>query len=207
MNPWLKIPLEDYEGHMSLNSIAQAQYISQLLYENTKEVDARSLAIIGCSGGNGLDKLKKTNVKRVIGVDINPFYLDTAYQRYKYKFDILDFICMDFVNPAFVFQSVDLIYAALVFEYVDYKAGIISLNKFIKKNGFLSAVLQLSNERMSEICPSPYTSIDLLKNIFKFVCIEEFMDAAKKCGLTIIKTQKVTLSSGKQFQEILFQKK
>jgi hypothetical protein len=31
MNPWLEIPLEDYEGHMALPSIGQAQFLANVL--------------------------------------------------------------------------------------------------------------------------------------------------------------------------------
>lgn len=33
-NPWLDIPLDDYEGHMTLPQVAQAQMLAQLAADN-----------------------------------------------------------------------------------------------------------------------------------------------------------------------------
>jgi hypothetical protein len=57
MNPWLDIPLEDYEAHMSLASVAQAQFLAETLGATVQLCSAESVAILGCSGGNGFDRL------------------------------------------------------------------------------------------------------------------------------------------------------
>jgi hypothetical protein len=56
-NPWLNIPLDDCEGHMSLPAI-------------------------GCAGGNGLDRIVGRTVERVVAVDVNPDYIERTHDRY-----------------------------------------------------------------------------------------------------------------------------
>ena len=49
VNPWLEIPLSDYEGHMALPTIGQSQLIARELATLVREQSPRSVAVIGCS--------------------------------------------------------------------------------------------------------------------------------------------------------------
>jgi hypothetical protein len=61
-NPWLNIPLDDYEGHMSLPAVGQAQMIAEQLDH----------ALIGCAGGNGLERIAGRPIERVVARDAVP---------------------------------------------------------------------------------------------------------------------------------------
>jgi hypothetical protein len=54
-NPWLQIPACDYEAHMALPEVAQAQALSKLMASVMKEYTPQSLAVIGCTTGNGFE--------------------------------------------------------------------------------------------------------------------------------------------------------
>ena len=56
-SPWLDIPLEDYEGHMALPEIAPARMLADELESAVRQHAPSSVAIIGCSGGNGFERL------------------------------------------------------------------------------------------------------------------------------------------------------
>ncbi len=56
-DPWLDIPLADYEGHMALPYVAQAQLFSGLFAEALQEFSPESVALLGCAGGNGFEAL------------------------------------------------------------------------------------------------------------------------------------------------------
>ncbi|MCK9211519.1 MAG: class I SAM-dependent methyltransferase [Ignavibacteriaceae bacterium] len=206
MNPWLEIPLADYEAHMSMASIAQAQYISRVLAGIVQDVRPSSVAIIGCSGGNGFDQLPTDIVKRVVGVEINPHYIEIARERYMYHFNRLELICQDFQTSACSFKPVDLVFAALIFEYVDYITGLTSIKKFIKHGGFLSVILQLPNETISAVSPSPYSSLSKLNGFLKLVSPENFEACAVSVGLSVVTSKRSMLDSGKVFHEFLLQK-
>jgi len=74
-NPWLDIPLADYEDHMALAEVAQAQLLAGFFGEALREYSPQSVAVIGCAGGNGFEKIDPGITKRVAGIDINPDYI------------------------------------------------------------------------------------------------------------------------------------
>jgi len=49
-NPWLSIPLEDYERHMSLPAVGQAQMIADQFDRALARTAPASVAVIGCAG-------------------------------------------------------------------------------------------------------------------------------------------------------------
>jgi len=206
MNPWLEIELKDYESHMALSSIAQAQYLSGVFAQAVQTYSPKSAAILGCAGGNGLEVISNSNMDRVVCVDINPVYISVAKERFSSKFRQGEFLCVDILSSSFSFKPVDLIFAGLIFEYVDYNAALANICKVINPSGKLVAVLQLPSENIPEISPSQYTSLNKLNGIFNFVSPNCFQEGAKLNQFEIIESEQTTLQSGKSFQEIVFRK-
>lgn len=206
MNPWLEIKLNDYESHMALSSIAQAQYLSGLLAKYIEKYSPKSAAILGCAGGNGLDVISNSSLDRVVCIDINPAYIGVAKERFSSKFRQGEFLCADILSSSFSFKPVDLIFAGLIFEYVDYNAALANISKVINQSGKLAVVLQLPSEGISEISPSQYTSLNKLSEIFNFVSPKGFQKTAKLHKFEIIESKLTTLESGKSFQEMVFRK-
>jgi hypothetical protein len=68
-NPWLQIPLRDYEGHMAHATVAQARMLSAVLRETAAELQPRSLAILGAAEGNGLEAVDPALERRVVALD------------------------------------------------------------------------------------------------------------------------------------------
>ena len=48
-SPWLDIPLADYEAHMALATVGQAQLIAHELDGLVRTHAPRSVAVIGCA--------------------------------------------------------------------------------------------------------------------------------------------------------------
>lgn len=206
MNPWLEIELEDYESHMSLSSIGQAQYLSGVLMQAVQRYSPKSIAILGCAGGNGLEAISKSLVERVVCADINPEYVAAAKKRFSGSFNQCEFLCCDILSSSFSFEPADLIFAGLIFEYVDFNSALANISKVVKPSGSLVVVLQLPNEEIPEISPSKYTSLNKLGELFNFVSPIGFQEAAKRVGFEILESKQTTLKSGKSFQEMVFQK-
>jgi hypothetical protein len=82
MNPWLALPLEDYEGHMSSNAVNQLVPLADLFGEALARLRPRSVAILGVAGGNGLQHVDGTITARVVGIDVNPDYLAATRERF-----------------------------------------------------------------------------------------------------------------------------
>ena len=60
---------------MALPEVAQTQALSKLMASALKEYTPASLAVIGCTTGNGFEHIDHTHTHRVVGVDINAAYL------------------------------------------------------------------------------------------------------------------------------------
>ena len=56
-NPWLTIPAEDYEAHMASPEVGQLQVLNQLFKMVLEEHRPESLAVLGCSTGNGFEHI------------------------------------------------------------------------------------------------------------------------------------------------------
>src|SRR5258708_20737207 len=81
-NPWLSIPLEDYEGHMASAGVQQLGVLSELFKRALDRCLPESVAVLGVAGGNGLEQINCAATKRIVGVDINQRYLDKAQRRF-----------------------------------------------------------------------------------------------------------------------------
>jgi hypothetical protein len=80
-NPWLSILLADYEGHMALPAVGQAHMIAEQFDRALRRWAPARIAVIGCAGGNGLDRIEPSTVERVVAVDLNPEYIECARAR------------------------------------------------------------------------------------------------------------------------------
>lgn len=115
-SPWLDIPLADYEGHMALPEIAQARMLADELEIAVRQHTPSSVAIIGCSGGNGFERLIGTTVERVVGLDINPTYVAAAQARFGTRMPKLALYVADIQDSLPNIMPVDMIFAGLIFE-------------------------------------------------------------------------------------------
>lgn len=118
-NPWLNIPLDDYESHMSLAAVGQAQMIAEQLDRALERCSPASISVMGCAAGNGLDIFERRAVERVVAVDVNPDYIERARAGYALRLPGLELVCADVASASLIYDPVDLTYAALLFEYVD----------------------------------------------------------------------------------------
>lgn len=66
---------------MSLPSVGQARMLADQLALLIERHTPSSVAIIGCAGGNGLDRIDSSRVERIVAVDINPEYIAAAELR------------------------------------------------------------------------------------------------------------------------------
>ena len=205
-NIWLNINLTDYENHMALQSVAQAQYLSKWFSEVLNSFQPKSVAILGCSGGNGLEKMDDKKIEKVICVDINPDFVRETENRYKKIFSNIEFICNDIASENFKLPKVDFIYAGLIFEYVNIKLAISNISEFINANGILAVVIQQPNENIAEVSPSPYKSLEKLSQLFRFINVTEFIELCNNYNLELISQKETELASSKIFTELLFKK-
>ena len=198
-NPWLDIPLGDYEAHMALPTVGQAQLIADELDALVRTHSPRSLAILGCAGGNGFERLVGSSVTRVVGVDINPEYIEQARRRFEARIPGLELLTADIQTSTSLFDPVDLLYVALVLEYVDLDQAMGSLRRHCKPNGVLAVLSQLPHGTLAPVSPSPYTSLQLLAPGMKLVAQEELKGRARQAGFVAVHSKTLVSNGGKQF--------
>jgi SAM-dependent methyltransferase len=206
VNPWLTIPLSDYENHMDLPEVGQAPYLAGRLAEWARSTGARSVAVLGCAGGNGFDLLPRPQVRRVVGIDLNPGYLEAARARHRDRFPRLELLAGDLLDPSFPLpKPVDLAFAGLFLEYVDVAGALARIRALLVPGGRLGVVLQLPNAAIAEVTPSPYRSLERLGGLMALVDPERFTTLAETAGYRPVSAQTARLASGKSFQEILLE--
>jgi hypothetical protein len=203
-HPWLEIPLADYEGHMALPSIAQAELLSTTLARVCSTFQPRSLAVLGVAGGNGLERVDPSVVKRVVAIDFNPEYLRICSQRYAGSFERFEPILHDLSGGVPDVAAVECLFAGLVLEYLQPEPRFGDLLSLLHEGGLFAVVLQMpSSPEVPVVSNSPFVSLAPLHSKFSFVR-PEMMDAALRaqgCSLVYAETEMVC---GKTFHSAAY---
>jgi SAM-dependent methyltransferase len=203
-SPWLDIPLADYEGHMALPEIAQARMLADELESAVRQHAPSSVAIIGCSGGNGFERLIGTTVERIVGIDINPTYVAAAQARFGTQLPKLALYVADIQDALPNIMPMEMIFAGLIFEYVDLRATMHNLRRLCAPGGTLVAVLQVPSAEAKAVSPSPYRSLQRLAPAMRLRDAQEVKGAATEAGFAPATTRSLTLPSGKSFIVLSF---
>ncbi len=202
-NPWLAIPLDDYERHMALPSVGQAQLLSELLAEAIAKHRPRSIAVLGCAGGNGFDRVPPS-VERLVGVDINADYVAAARRRFAGRSE-LELHVADLERDEPPFAAVELVYAALLFEYVAPARVLPTIAAKLVPGGALVAALQLPSSAAA-VTPSPYSSLRALADVLTLRAPADLQAAAAAVGLTAQSSTTRIASGGKELGVLCFVK-
>ena len=70
-NPWEDIRLNDYEEHMSLDSVRQLQAMNAIMKEQFAAYDVHTAMVLGIAGGNWLEHVDPEKYRTVYDIDIN----------------------------------------------------------------------------------------------------------------------------------------
>ncbi len=198
-SPWLDVPLADYEGHMSWPGVGQAGMLATEFAQLLDKWTPASAAVIGCAGGNGFDRLDAAVTRRVVGIDINPQYIQELAYRYAATLPGLELYVRDIQDPIERIAPVDFIYAALVLEYVEPGPVLRNFKVLCRPNGVLATVLQLSSHEAESISESPFASLKGLAPAMHLVSPAVLAACAAECGFAPLASRRIALSSGKAF--------
>jgi SAM-dependent methyltransferase len=200
--PWLGISLADYEQHMALPYVGQAQLIRDVFAAALGRHAPQSVAVLGCAGGNGFDCVPPS-VRRVVGVDINPDFIAAARQRFGSK-PGLELYVADILHDDLPFDAVDFIFAALLFEYVELATALAKIRAKLARGGQLVVVLQLASS-VPEVTPSPYGGLAALSTTMRLVPPQELIDLAATVGLAVRGDATVESTGHKHFSVLTFE--
>jgi hypothetical protein len=195
-NPWLNIPLEDYELHMSHDSVGQSGLLNSLTKKYLDKIKPQTAIFLGIAGGNGLEHIDRNITQRVIGIDINPDYLSATFKRYNHQIDFLQLLNLDIAKNSESICEADFIWAALILEYT----GIDKVLEFsannICRDGHLIVSIQSNNNKQS-VSPTGIESVKKAGEIFSIVNPEVLVSEASETGFMQIGKEENALPNGK----------
>jgi SAM-dependent methyltransferase len=172
-SPWLSVPLEDYEAHMSSEGVQQLPALADLFKHSLERCMPESLAVLGLAGGNGLEHIDSIITKRIVGVDINRPYLDAVKRRFE-TIPGMEFCCCDLRCSDLHLDPVALVHAALIFEHTGLDRALDNAISLVAPGGKLSVVLQLPSENGHAVAGTGYVSMQRLEQDFALVDVNEF---------------------------------
>jgi threonine dehydrogenase-like Zn-dependent dehydrogenase len=194
-NPWLSIPLSDYEGHMNAPGVEQLRALSFLFGRALGRARPRSVAVLGIAGGNGLEHIDPVSVTRVVGIDVHAAYLDEVRRRYPAL--PLELHCVDLSAERVQVAPVDLVHAALVFEHTGLGLALDNALALVAPGGALSVVLQLPAADTADVAPTGFASIQSLRDHFTLVGFDELRDLVEAKGLDPVVDEAMAIPGGK----------
>lgn len=197
-NPWLSIPLDDYEGHMSSPGVEQLPALAELFHRALEACRPESVAVLGVAGGNGLEQIDCGVTKRVVGVDINPQYLDEVRKRFgPERLPGLELHCCDIAHQGSEVAPVALVHAALVFEHAGLLPCLQHAISMVAPAGHLSVVLQLPSSEAAAVSPTKYASIQTVKSHFALIDAGELRRLVMGEGFRMVGEENRPLPAGK----------
>ena len=137
-NPWKMLSHDLYEKHMGHENVQQLQTLSHILCEQfnlVSDIQNPTLAILGITGGNGLENIKAGRYKSVIGIDINKEYLEICGKRYGYlpELELYQIDLMTEKERAVnIIKNADLVTANLLIIHIHLNNFIEIINKLHK---------------------------------------------------------------------------
>jgi len=205
-NIWEKVPLEDYEKHMSHETVGQQQLLSELTRKYLQRLTPKTTMFLGVSGGNGLEHIDNTITNKVYGIDINKEYLLETKIRFENRIADLELLNIDISSNFIKIARVDFIWAALILEYVAMSDCFKFIINNIQDNGHVLITIQVNNG-VSSISKTGIETVKLVGQIFKLVDSKDLLVFADRFGFAIIESEENLLPNGKILETFCFQKR
>ena len=206
MNPWEEISLNDYEKHMSLDSVMQLQAMNSIMKEQFEAYDVHSAMVLGVAGGNGLEHIDTVKYRKVYGVDINKSYLDAVAERYTAIGSVLQCLRVDLVANPQMLPDAELIIANLLIEYIGYSAFQDVIRQVNPR--YVSCVIQINTDEKAWVSDSPYLhAFDGLDSVHHQMEEGSLTKAMDKIGYSYILSSSMKLPNGKGLVRLDYIKK
>lgn len=204
-NPWEEISLDDYENHMSLDSVYQLQTMNAIMKAQFEDYQAETAMILGIAGGNGLEHIRTEKYKAVYGIDINEGYLEKIRERYPMLGNVLRLMCRDLTSEADRLPKAELVIANLLVEYIGYQAFVEAIRPICPR--YVSCVIQINGEAEKWVSESPYLhAFDRLDEIHHQMEENALEGEMNKIGYVCISKSASSLPNGKKLLRIDFAK-
>ena len=204
-NPWEEISLNDYENHMSLDSVKQLQTMNTIMKEQFEAYPVSTAMVLGVAGGNGLEHVSIDKFRTVYGVDINGDYLRTVSERYVDLADVLKCLKIDLINDADQLPEAQLLIANLLIEYIGYDVFQSVIRKVNPE--YVSCVIQINTDDKQWVSDSPYLhAFDRLDEVHHQMDENSLSARMMEIGYKDLLQTRISLPNGKALIRIDFKK-
>ena len=204
-NPWEEISLDDYEKHMSLDSVRQLQALDSIMKEQFAAYPVETAAVLGIAGGNGLEHIDTYKFRTVYGIDINVDYLRVVSQRYTQLSGVLKCLHIDLINETEKLPQAQLLIANLLIEYIGY--GAFQRAVLQTASWYVSCVIQINTDVEQWVSESPYLrAFDRLDEVHHQMEEKALTAAMEEIGYSVILQESYPLPNGKALVRLDFKK-
>jgi hypothetical protein len=132
--------------------------------------------------------------------------LDAARRRFARRLPSLELHVGDLAQTEFGFAPVALVFAGLVFEYVEVAVVLQRVRAMLVEDGVLACVIQLPNATLSEVTPSRFGSLGALATAMHLVVPEQLQRLASSQGYQSIAAWNLSVPGGKNFRAHTFER-
>ncbi|HSZ84097.1 MAG TPA: class I SAM-dependent methyltransferase [Polyangia bacterium] len=164
------------------------------------------LAVLGCTTGQDLQQVDPALTEVIVGVDINPAYLEAARRRSSSLGPRLHLICDDVLTAKLPRGPFDLVHAALLLEYVDAPSLFRRIYDWLSPNGACSVITQEPVPDVAAVSSTRYESLLRLAGRMSLRSAEEVASLAGLVGFRLVRKRAVRLPTGKILVSSLFDK-
>lgn len=204
-NPWEEISLDDYEKHMSLDSVKQLQTMNSIMKEQFLVYPVETAIVLGVAGGNGLEHISTDKYRTVHDVDINADYLRAVSQRYTQLSEILECLRLNLINEVEKLPQAQFIIANLLIEYIGYPMFQRAVLQAAPE--YVSCVIQINTDEKQWVSDSPYLhAFDRLDEVHHQIEENVLTTAMNEIGYSLILQESYSLPNGKALVRLDFQK-
>ena len=162
-NPWLSVPANEYDEHMGHHSVRQREFLDSAFKMALDEYEPKSIALLGCATGGGLQLVNARRVERLVAVDINTEFVELVRSRYAKTLPQLELLEADIEACELEYRAFDLVHCALLLEYVDVNVVLKKMARWVSDTGVIVVVLQLAFPDSSPVSDTGCESLKLLK--------------------------------------------
>jgi len=203
--PWEEISLDDYEKHMSLDSVRQLQALDAIMKEQFAAYPVETAAVLGVAGGNGLEHIDTYKFRKVYGVDINADYLRAVSERYTALSGILECLHIDLINEVEKLPQAQLLIANLLIEYIGYEAFQRAVLQTASE--YVSCVIQINTDEKNWVSESLYLSaFDRLDEVHHQMEEKALTATMNDIGYSLILQESYPLPNGKALVRLDFER-
>ena len=202
-NPWLDIPYYDYENHMNDPKVGQLKVLSAMTRDLLNKYKPRSIFLLGCCTGNGMEHIDCRYTRQVYCVDLNKSYLQVLESRFISSIENLYLLDLDIQNQSLPSVKADLIFGSLILEYVDLKQAIKNIMPAVSANTTLIFVLQ-KTVNTGFVTKTKYQSLDSLASISREVDEKELENELNFYKIRLVHRTENVLNPTKKFVTLTF---